>query len=140
MYLAESGPCPESEENSLVGKLHNSESCRSRNRKKIKVANNSKVIFFGGGGVNTKLMKATPKQVKISFFRGCSHFELLWVTYWFLGSTPLSHFELLLPFFDIYIYAGELMGCPRFGLQRVNGLAPLKVNRLSTFLGAIFAL
>ena len=39
-----------------------------------------------------------------------------------------------------YIYAGELMGCPRFGLQRVHGLAPLKVNRLSTFLGAIFAL
>ena len=40
----------------------------------------------------------------------------------------------------IYIYAGEALGCPRFGLQRVNGLAPLKVNRLSTFLGAIFAL
>ena len=30
------------------------------------------------------------------------------------------------------------MGCPRFGLQRVNGLAPLKVNRLSTFLGGHF--
>ena len=38
----------------------------------------------------------------------------------------------------IYMYAGELMGCPRFGLQRVNGLAALKVNGLSAFLGGHF--
>ena len=39
-----------------------------------------------------------------------------------------------------YIYAGELLVCPPFGLQRVISLAPLRVISLSTFLGAIFAL
>ena len=40
----------------------------------------------------------------------------------------------------IYIYAGELLVCPPFGLQRVISLATLRVISLSTFLGAIFAL
>ena len=39
-----------------------------------------------------------------------------------------------------YVYAGEALGCPHFGLQRGIRLATLKGNRLSTFLGAIFAL
>ena len=39
--------------------------------------------------------------------------------------------------YSIYVYAGELLVCPPFGLQRVISLAPLRVISLSTFLGAI---
>ena len=40
----------------------------------------------------------------------------------------------------VYIYAGELLVSPPFGLQRVISLATLRVISLSTFWGAIFAL
>ena len=39
---------------------------------------------------------------------------------------------------EIYIYAGELLVCPPFGLQRVISLATLRVISLSTFLGGHF--
>ena len=56
------------------------------------------------------------------------------------SSLSLSLYPLLLIYICTYIYihAGELLGCPRFGLQRVIRLAPLKVIRLSTFLGGHF--
>ena len=40
----------------------------------------------------------------------------------------------------IYIYAGELLVCPLFGLSRVISLATSKVISLSTFWAAVFAL
>ena len=43
-------------------------------------------------------------------------------------------------FIHLYMYAGELLVCPPFGLQRVISLATLRVISLSTFLGPIFAL
>ena len=92
--------------------------------------------FWGGGGAQKCLLR-TGFITMPSPPAPASHLN---VSPCLLRPCPSLSSPSALEIDYIYIYAGEALGCPHFGLQRVNGLAPLKVNRLSTFLGAIFAL